>query len=214
MELSKSAQNKARKALERQEKLPQSKRGGLSTAEAGLQGITSGRARAASIARGELQPAEDLLAFFDRFNGKYLASLGKSWDDSKAQQSWDLWGGSPGYKDVKRALANKSRKNPEMRKMSHKGIHMQATRANRKPVYQIRIDGKVDGKTITGDTHPVDVSKKLTRPLADKITQVTDADGKSIGFRSRRKVVNAILAKLEGLQALELMTALPNIPLF
>jgi len=105
IKLPKAAQAVAAEALRRQEKLPKSKRGGLSRSEAGKQGITSGRARAASIARGELQPAEDLRDFFNRFRSTFERSADKAWEDSKIQQAWDLWGGEPAREAVLRQLA-------------------------------------------------------------------------------------------------------------
>jgi len=92
-----AAKKIAKAALARQKDLPKSKRGGLTNSEAGAQGITSGVERAKSIARGDLQPAEDIVAFFNRFKGIHAdaTSMGKAWEDSKVQQAWDLWGGNP-----------------------------------------------------------------------------------------------------------------------
>jgi hypothetical protein len=108
IKLPKAAQVVAARALARQEGLPKSKRGGLSRSAAGKQGITSGRERAASIARGELQPAEDLRDFFNRFRSTFERSADKAWEDSKIQQAWDLWGGEPAREAVQRKLANRS----------------------------------------------------------------------------------------------------------
>jgi len=117
IKLPKAAQAVAAEALRRQEKLPKSKRGGLSRSEAGKQGITSGRARAASIARGELQPAEDLRDFFNRFRSTFERSADKAWEDSKIQQAWDLWGGEPAREAVERALV--PRRNPHGFRVEH-----------------------------------------------------------------------------------------------
>lgn len=108
----KSAISIAQRSLERQKKLPTSKRGGLSKSEAGKLGITSGIARAESIARGEEQPAEDIRDFFNRFKGTYQDAIlkGKSWEDSKVQQAWDIWGGTPMWKAALRALEKAPKK--------------------------------------------------------------------------------------------------------
>jgi hypothetical protein len=100
-----AAQAIARHALERQKELAPSRRGGLSKAKAGAAGITSGRERAESIARGDWQPAEDLRDFFNRFQGTYTGSLDKDWEHSKVQQAWDLWGGEPMREAATRRLA-------------------------------------------------------------------------------------------------------------
>lgn len=109
-----AAQVVAREALRRQEALPPSRRGGLTPAKAGQFGITSGRDRARSIAAGELQPAEDLWAFFARFQGTFDAASDKAWEQSKVQQAWDLWGGEPMREAVEKALG-KTMENPKIR---------------------------------------------------------------------------------------------------
>lgn len=108
----KAAVSTAKKALERQAKLAASKRGGLTKSEAGKLGITSGIARAESIARGEEQPAEDIRDFFNRFKGTYQDAIlkGKRWEDSKVQQAWDIWGGSPMWKAALKALEKAPKK--------------------------------------------------------------------------------------------------------
>lgn len=108
----KAAQKIAEQALRQRQKLAPSKRGGLSRAAAQAQGITSGVERAKSIARGELQPAQDIRDFFNRFKGTYQDALlkGKAWEDSKVQQSWDLWGGTPMWDAAKKALEDKDAK--------------------------------------------------------------------------------------------------------
>lgn len=107
---SSEARKTAGEALRRQKKLPKSKRGGLTKAQAKKQGITSGVERAKSIARGDLQPAEDLRDFFNRFSGTYQDALaqGKAWEDSKVQQAWDLWGGDAMRKDAMKALSQRN----------------------------------------------------------------------------------------------------------
>jgi hypothetical protein len=94
----------AAQALERRAKLPPSRRGGWGRAKAKAAGITSGVERAESIARGELQPAEDLVAFFARFRGTFEDSQHRRWEDSRVQQSWDLWGGEPMWYAAAEAL--------------------------------------------------------------------------------------------------------------
>lgn len=103
---SKGAVAAARRYLDRSAELPASRRGALTPAEAKKQGITSGVERAESIAAGELQPAEDIKAFFSRFRGTYLRALesDRSWDQSKVQQAWDAWGGTPMWRDAMKAL--------------------------------------------------------------------------------------------------------------
>lgn len=99
----------AKLALKERAKLPKSRRGGLDKAEAREAGVTSGVERAESIAAGELQPAEDVLAFFNRFAGTHATALssGKNWGHSKVQQAWDLWGGDPMYEAASKAIRKK-----------------------------------------------------------------------------------------------------------
>lgn len=106
----KEAQRVARKALKRRRELPKSKRGGLDAAEARAQGVTSGVLRAESIAKGEWQPAEDINAFFQRFESTHEGAQDKLWDDSKVQQAWDLWGGDAMWRAAQKAL--KREENP------------------------------------------------------------------------------------------------------
>lgn len=103
---SKGAVAAAQGYLDRSAELPASRRGALTPAEAKKQGITSGVERARSIAAGELQPAEDIRAFFARFRGTYLRALesDRPWERSKVQQAWDAWGGTPMWRDASRAL--------------------------------------------------------------------------------------------------------------
>jgi len=113
-----AARQVAADALRRQQAIPASRRGGLSRGEASKAGITSGRERAESIARGEWQPAEDLRDFFQRFRGTYLDAVaqGKAWERSKVQQAWDLWGGTPAYVQVMAELGQPPpRLNPKLR---------------------------------------------------------------------------------------------------
>lgn len=100
----------AKRGLELREKAPQSKKGGLSTQEAGKQGIGSGVARASSIiARKRLSPAtvRRMKAFFDRHSAyKHKHS---SDPDGPAHQSWLLWGGDAGYAWAKRKVGELDR---------------------------------------------------------------------------------------------------------
>lgn len=107
----KAAQRIAARALKQREALPPSKRGGLTKGQAGQMGITSGVERAKSIVRGDYQPAEDINAFFQRFKGTYQDAVmrGKPWQDSKVQQAWDLWGGSPMWKSAQKTLKKPSK---------------------------------------------------------------------------------------------------------
>lgn len=100
------ARKVARAYLRRVEKLPPSRRGALTKKEASKQGITSGVERAESIARGDMQPAEDLRDFFNRFKGTYRNAIeaDKPWERSKVQQAWDAWGGTPMWRDAMKAL--------------------------------------------------------------------------------------------------------------
>lgn len=112
----KSAVKVAKRALERRKKLPKSKRGGLDPMEAYEQGVGSGVMRARDIANGKKINAYQVKAFFDRHRKNFVnANLkGLDWEDSKALQSWDLWGGEPLRKQVEKAVAadKKRAKNP------------------------------------------------------------------------------------------------------
>lgn len=101
-----SARAKAKSALERRRLLPKSKRGGLDAAEAHAAGIGSGVLRARDIASGKRIDAYRVKAFFDRHRTNYLNAkvARKNWNDSKALQAWDLWGGEPLRKQVEAAV--------------------------------------------------------------------------------------------------------------
>ena len=81
----KGMQRNARAALALQERLPPSRRGGTA----------AGRARARSIARGELQPAREIAGWFARHGGyiELAKARGQTMQTSKALQSSNLWGG-------------------------------------------------------------------------------------------------------------------------
>jgi len=107
----------AKRALERRKTVPRSKRGGLDARQAHEQGIGSGVMRARDIASGKKVNAYQVKAFFDRHRHNYVKARadGKRWEDSKAWQAWDLWGGEPLRKQVEREVAKdkrQRRKNP------------------------------------------------------------------------------------------------------
>ena len=107
--------------MERRRKVSKSKRGGLDPAEAHEQGIGSGVLRARDIANGKRINAYQVKAFFDRHKKNYIEARikGKKWEDSKAWQAWDLWGGEPRRKQVEAAVAKdkreRAKKNPTKR---------------------------------------------------------------------------------------------------
>ena len=104
-----AARRIASEALQARSTLPKYRRGGLDAAKARRQGITSGVLRAKSIAAGELQPAEDIRDFFNRFRSQYEDAIlqDKPWTHSKVQQAWDLWGGKPMHDAALKALKAK-----------------------------------------------------------------------------------------------------------
>lgn len=122
----------AKQALERRKKLPKSKRGGLSAQEAHDQGIGSGVLRARDIAAGKRINAYQVKAFFDRHRHNFVKAKadGKKWEESKAWQAWDLWGGEPLRKQVEKAVKEdkkkrkkeKREKNPVAKKKSVKNL--------------------------------------------------------------------------------------------
>lgn len=108
----------AKRALERRKTIPRSRRGGLDALQAKEQGIGSGVMRARDIASGKRINAYQVKAFFDRHRHNYVKARAdrKKWEDSKAWQAWDLWGGEPLRKQVERAVAKdkKMRANPSV----------------------------------------------------------------------------------------------------
>lgn len=109
-----AARSVARRALDRRKRLPKSKRGGLTAAQAHEQGIGSGVMRARDIAAGKRVNAYQVKAFFDRHRQNYLnaRTQEKRWEDSKAWQAWDLWGGEPLRKQVEAAVKKDRKQNP------------------------------------------------------------------------------------------------------
>jgi hypothetical protein len=91
------------------------------------------------------------------------------------------------------------------------GIKIEAVRAKIGPNYQLSIDGKIGGKKIRGYTEPVYIGKTtITRRVADRATFAGYLDGTNLPYRERNKVVDAVLARLLGLEALETLTVDPN----
>lgn len=81
----------ARRGLESRRKAPASRRGGLTAAEAGAQGIGSGVVRAQTLASGRAVSPETVKrmhAFFSRHR--------RNKDTPRGRIAWDLWGGDPG----------------------------------------------------------------------------------------------------------------------
>lgn len=104
-----AAQKTAAKALEVRASLPASKKAGLTTQEAGKQGIGSGVARARDIAAGKDVDAKQVVAFFDRHGGNITKAKadGKGMEESKAVQAGALWGG-PAMERAARAAVKKA----------------------------------------------------------------------------------------------------------
>lgn len=126
----KAAVKIAKEAIDRRRKIPKSKRGGLDPAEAHEQGIGSGVNRARDIAAGKRINAYQVKAFFDRHRHNFLNAKAKGlrWEDSKAWQAWDLWGGEPLRKQVEKEV-REDKKNRE--KNPHDLSHVQAYEPSR-----------------------------------------------------------------------------------
>lgn len=93
----KGAREAAARGLRMRREAPKSKKGGLSTAEAGKQGIGSGVARATQLSKGgNVSPrvVRQMAAFFARHE--------KNKGTPKGRIAWLLWGGDAG-----RSWANK-----------------------------------------------------------------------------------------------------------
>lgn len=90
----------AAEALAVRASLPRSKRGGLTTQEAGRQGVGSGVARARDIIAGKSLDARQVKRFYDRFGPRIEAAkkAGKTMATSKVLQDDGLWGGEPAKK--------------------------------------------------------------------------------------------------------------------
>lgn len=96
-----SVANAAAKGLEYRQKASPSNRGGLTTEEAGKQGIGSGVQRATNLKnRTNVSPEVigQMVAFFSRHEknkGVAAEHKGEPWND-KGHVAWLLWGGDPG----------------------------------------------------------------------------------------------------------------------
>lgn len=131
-----SARKVAGRALERRRLLPRSKRGGLDAMQAHEQGVGSGVLRARDIASGKRVNAYQVKAFFDRHRGNYVAARadGKKWENSKAWQAWDLWGGEPLRKQVVAAVEKDKRSdNPSKADKMSKPMANSTTALREKP---------------------------------------------------------------------------------
>lgn len=102
-----AAKRIARKALDVRVSLPPSRRGGLTTQEAGAQGVGSGVARARDIIAGRNLDARQVVAFFDRFGPRIAKAKaeGLTMVTSKVLQADGLWGGEPMNKAARKAIA-------------------------------------------------------------------------------------------------------------
>ena len=98
-----SVQDEAERGLEMRADATPSNRGGLTTAEAGKQGIGSGVSRASQLKRGS-NVSPKVIGQMANFFNRHSAYKHKHKSDpgGKAQQSWKLWGGNAG-----RSWANK-----------------------------------------------------------------------------------------------------------
>ncbi len=96
----------AAEALAVRASLPKSKRGGLTTQEAGAMGVGSGVARARDIIAGKSLDARQVKRFFDRFGRRISEAkkAGHTMATSKVLQDDGLWGGEPAKKAAIAAL--------------------------------------------------------------------------------------------------------------
>jgi hypothetical protein len=87
----------ARQGLQARAAAPLSRRGGLTTQQAGRLGIGSGVARARDIVAGKRVNAHQVKRFCDSKQHERDRALAQGLEpkDSKALQSWLLWGGDP-----------------------------------------------------------------------------------------------------------------------
>lgn len=100
----------AAEALAVRASLPPSKRGGLTTREAGAQGVGSGVARARDIVNGKRIDARQVARFYDRFGPRIRAAkaAGLTMRESKVLQADGLWGGEATEKAARAALESAS----------------------------------------------------------------------------------------------------------
>jgi hypothetical protein len=114
----KAAKKFARWGLEARDQAAPSKKGGLSTQEAGRQGVGSGVARARDIINDKRVDAKQVKAFFDRHENNYEAAkkranksgqtLKEAAPEEKSIQSWWLWGGDPMRKAAEKAVSRRT----------------------------------------------------------------------------------------------------------
>ncbi len=107
IEPNKTAKRNAQRGLNARARAKKSKRGGLTTREAGRAGIGSGVARARDIVAGRRVDAKRVASFFARHRANYEAAKAKGLqpEDSPAIQAWLLWGGDALDRQAARALA-------------------------------------------------------------------------------------------------------------
>ena len=111
----KAAQKAAKRGLEARKKAPKSKKGGLDAIQAAELGIGSGVLRARDIVAGKRVNAYQVNAFFNRHRKNYLNAKFKGLKpvESRAIQSWLLWGGEPLRKQAEAAVRkDKAKRNP------------------------------------------------------------------------------------------------------
>lgn len=101
-----AARKLAAEALKVRASLPVSRRGGLTTQQAGKLGIGSGVARARDIVAGKSLDAKQIVRFFDRFRGRIASekSAGKTMAESKTLQADGLWGGEAMERAARKAV--------------------------------------------------------------------------------------------------------------
>jgi len=112
-----SVQSAAERGLEIRAEASPSNRGGLTSQEAGKQGIGSGVSRASQLKRGSKVSPEvigQMVNFFNRHEA--YKHKHKSEPKGKARQSWLLWGGDAG-----RSWANKVKRQMEAADKKDKG---------------------------------------------------------------------------------------------
>jgi hypothetical protein len=110
----KGAQRAAKRGLNARKRAAKSKRGGLTTQEAGRQGIGSGVARARDIAAGKRVDAHRVASFFARHRKSYEAAKAKGLqpEQSPAIQSWLMWGGDALDRQAAREIARSKSASP------------------------------------------------------------------------------------------------------
>ena len=140
-----SVRNNAKRGLELREKYG---RGGLSTGEAGKQGIGSGVARARDLASGKgmsLETVKRMHAFFSRHR-KNKDSRKPNGEPGAGMIAWLLWGGDSGASWAK-SIAQKETKKAEaedaINTVSCEVVKMDASR---RLVFGFAVVSKIDGE--------------------------------------------------------------------